>query len=78
MEDMATSIEQIGISSTGTKHGLSVDAFAETAQLRFCVTGVGGKRHATVFLSQAQANELAHFIEEASIAAHAHRRNADA
>ena len=58
------SIERIGTSTTGTKHGLMVDADVEAGSFRFCVTGVGGKRHATVWLSVAQSNEIAGFIQQ--------------
>ena len=58
-------MEMIGTSTTGTKHGLMVDVDEDSSSIRFCITGVGGKRHATVWLSLTQANEVADLIKTA-------------
>src|SRR5438067_1160917 len=53
--------EFIGVSSTGTKHGLRVELLGKEG-IRFTVTGANGKRHAAVKLDQATLEDLADFF----------------
>ena len=58
-------VEYLGVSSTGTKHGLELTSYPKDGTVRFCITGVNGKRHATVEVSLAVCHEIAEFMEAA-------------
>jgi hypothetical protein len=50
----------LGVSSTGTKHGLLIETC--TNDVRFTVTGANGKRHASVILADADGDVISMFL----------------
>jgi hypothetical protein len=53
--------ELIGVSSTGTKHGLLIEQ--NDTSTRFTVTGNNGKRHAAVILDEVTADAALRFLK---------------